>query len=689
MTRKLSFLLALALISCTALAQQAAAPASIHGIDASRMDTSVKPGDDFYHYANGAWIAHTEIPADRTGISGFSMLADIVNKRVAAVIEEAAKSNPAPGTEKRKIADLYASYMDEKAIDAHGLAALQPHLAEIAAIANQRELATALGHTLRADVDALNNTNFHTSNLFGVWIAPGFNDPDHYTPYLMQGGLALPDRAYYVTDSPRMKDIREKYVLHIAAMLKLAGYDSSSESLTARAQAILALETAIATKHISLAEDENIKKANNVWQAADFAKNAPGLDWAAYFAAGDLAKQPSFIVWQPTAIAGEAALVASTPIATWKDYLAFHLIEQYAAATSSALADERFNFTGKVLTGAQQQRPRDQRAVQLVNGVLGDAVGQLYAAQYFPPADKAKVEEMVANLLASFRTRLERLTWMTPATKAEALRKLGTLQVGIGYAGHWRSYDGLEIKPDDLFGNLWRDSLFNYRYELARIGKPTDRKEWTMTPQTVNAVNLPLDNGLNFPAAIFGPPFFDPKAPDAVNYGAIGTIIGHEISHTFDSEGAAFDSQGKVRNWWTDADRAHFDASIEALAKQYDAYAPFPDLHLNGHQTLGENIADLAGITASYDAWKASLHGKPAPVVGGLTGDQQFFLGYAQSESGKSREAAIRQQVLTDPHSPGEYRADTIRNLNAWYAAFDVKPGDKLYLAPAERVHIW
>jgi endothelin-converting enzyme/putative endopeptidase len=688
MTRKPSSLLALTLISCTLLAQQAAAP-SIHGVDASQMDTSIKPGDDFYHYANGAWIAHTEIPADRTSVSGFSLLTDIVNKRVAAVIEEAAKSNSAAGTEKRKIADLYASYMGEKAIDAHGMAALKPHLDEIAAIASQRELAAALGHTLRADVDALNNTNFHTPNLFGVWIAPGFNDPDHYTPYLMQGGLTLPDRAYYVTDSARMKDIREKYVQHIAAMLKLAGYDSSSESLTTRAQAILALETAIATKHISLAEDEDIKKANNVWQAADFAKNAPGLDWSAYFAAGDLAKQTSFIVWQPTAIAGEAALVASTPIATWKDFLAFHLIEQYASATSSALADERFNFTGKLLTGAQQQRPRDQRAVQLVNGVLGDAVGQLYAAQYFPPADKAKVEEMVANLLAAFRTRLERLTWMTPATRAEALRKLGTLQVGIGYADHWRSYDGLVVKSDDLFGNIWRDSLFNYRYELARIGKPTDRKEWTMTPQTVNAVNLPLDNGLNFPAAIFGPPFFDPKAPDAVNYGAIGTIIGHEISHTFDSEGAAFDSQGKVRNWWTDADRAHFDASIEALAKQYDTYAPFPDLHLNGHQTLGENIADLAGITASYDAWRTSLHGKQAPVVGGLTGDQQFFLGYAQSETGKSREAALRQQVLTDPHSPGEYRADTIRNLDAWYAAFDVQPTGKLYLAPADRVHIW
>ena len=672
-------LLAVICLSTVAFAQEP------HGVHPANMDTAVKPGDNWYRYANGAYLAHTEIPADRTSISGFSTLADIVNKRVAALIEGAAKSNPAPGTEALKIADLYASYMDGAAIDAHGMAALKPHLDAIAAIHTQRGLATALGLTLRADTDALNNTNFHTPNLFGVWIAPGFGDPDHYTPYLMQGGLALPDRAYYVTDSARMKTIRDSYMQHIAAMLHLAGFNDAD----ARAASVLALEHAIAEHHLSLADDEDIKKANNVWKMSDFATNAPGLDWPAYFAAANLHKQPSFIVWQPTAITAEAALVASTALDTWKNYLAFHLIEQYATAISSAAADERFNFVGKVLTGAQQQRPREQRAVALVNGVLGDAVGQLYAARYFSPVDKAKVEQMVANLLAAFHSRLEHLTWMTPATKAEALRKLGTLQVGIGYASHWRSYSGLEIKPGDLFGNLWRASLFDYQYNLARIGKPTDRKEWTMTPQTVNAVNLPLDNGLNFPAAIFGPPFFDPKATDAMNYGAIGTIIGHEISHTFDSEGAAFDSQGKVRNWWTDADRAHFDASIEALAKQYDAYAPFPDLHLNGHQTLGENIADLAGLTASYDAWKASLHGRRPPEVDGLTGDQQFFLSYAQSEAGKAREAALRQQILTDPHSPGEFRADTVRNLDAWYPAFNVVPGQALYLAPAERVHIW
>jgi len=662
----------------------------VHGVNPADMNTSVLPGNNWYEYANGAYITRTTIPPDRVGMNGFSTLADTVNKRVAGIIEEAVKSNAAPGTEKRKMADLYASYMDAATIESRGLTSIKPHLDSIAAIKTQKELARSLGETLRADTDALNNTNFHTANLFGLWVAPGFNDPDHYTTYLMQGGLALPDRAYYLTDSERMKDIREKYRAHIAAMLKLAGYDNVDE----HAAKILALETAIAEKHLSLAEDEDIKKANNVWLMTDFAKKAPGLDWSEYFKAAELSKQPSFIVWQPTAVMAEASLVGSMPLETWKDYLAFHLLENYAGVLPSAFVDERFNFAGKVLSGAQAQRPRDQRAVALVNGVLGDAVGKIYAEQFFPAEQKARVEEMVHNLLAVYHTKLEHVEWMAPATKAEALRKLGTLEVGIGYSGKWQNYAPLEIKADDLFGNVRRASLFDYHYNLSRIGKPTDRKEWTMTPQTVNAVNLPLDNGLNFPAAIFGPPFFDPQATDATNYGAIGTIIGHEISHTFDSEGADFDSQGKVRNWWTDADRAHFNASIKALAKQYDAYAPFPDLHLSGHQTLGENIADLAGINAAHDAWIESLHGKPAPTVPGpngtvLTGEQQFFLGFGQSEAGKMREAALRQQILTDPHSPSEFRADTVRNLDAWYAAFGVKAGETLYLTPDARVHIW
>ena len=668
----------------------AALAQTIHGVHPANMDPTAIPGNNWYEYANGNYISHAEIPADRTSISGFSTLADIVNKRVATIIETVAKSNPAPGSEQRRIADLYTSYMNTAAIEVHGANALKPHLDAIGAIHTQRELSAALGRTLRADVDALNNTNFRTANLFGLWVAPGFNDPDHYAPYLMQGGLTLPSRDYYLSDSSSMQDLRAKYLVHIAAMLKLAGYAQPDAS----ARKILDLETAIAKIQVSLADSENIAHANNPWKATDFAVKAPGLEWGAYFAAADLSKQASFIVWQPTAVAADSALVASMPLDTWKALLAYHLVEQYSAALPSKFSDERFAFFGKVLTGAQVQRPRDQRALAFVNSVLGDAIGQLYAAQYFPVADKGKVELMVKNLLAAFHQRLEGLTWMAPETKAEALRKLGTLQVGIGYPDHWRSYSALQISPDDLFGNLWQASLADYHYSLARIDKPTERNEWCMEPQTVNAVNLPLDNGLNFPAAIFGPPFFDPQATDAANYGAIGTVIGHEISHTFDSEGAAFDSQGKVRNWWTDADRAHFDASIEALAEQYDTYAPFPDLHLNGRQTLGENIADLAGITASHDAWLASLQGKPAPTAPGpngitLTGEQQFFLGYAQSEAGKSREAALRQQVLTDPHSPSEYRADTVRNLDAWYAAFDVKTGQTLFLTPDQRVHIW
>ncbi len=684
MTRKISSLLALVLISCTALAQQAAAP-DHHGIDPSWMDTSVKPGDDFYHFADGAWIKRTEIPADRSNMTIFGLLADRSDKRTAAIIENAAKSNPAPGSDARKIADLYASYVDEATIESRGLEPLKPHLAAIAAIHTRAELARALGETLRSDVDALNNTNFHTSNLFGVWVAPSFNDPDHYAPYLLQGGLELPDRDYYLGTSDSMKSIRAAYVTHIAAMLKLVGFDNTD----ARAAAILQLETSIAKGHISLADSENIEKANNTWKLSDFTAKAPGLDWTAYFRAAGLGKQSTFIVWQPSAFTAESGLVASTSVDVWKDYLAYHLIVDYAGNLPKAFADERFAMFGKALTGALQMRPRDQRAIALVNGLLGDAVGQLYAQRYFPPEAKAQAQALVDNIMAAFRVRLAALPWMAPTTKAEALAKLGTLNVSVGYPDHWRSYADLDIKPGDLFGNVWRGSLFEYHYELSRIGAPVDRKEWCMEPQTVNAVNLPLHNGLNFPAAILQPPFFDPEAPAAANYGAIGAVIGHEISHTFDSEGAAFDSKGRVRNWWTPADFAHFNASTAALAAQYDTYKPFPDLALNGRQTLGENIADVAGITAALDGYHASLQGKAAPVVAGFTGDQQFFIAFAQYYANVFRDAALRSRVLTDPHSPGQYRASTVRNLDEWYAAFDVKPGDKLYLPPASRVHIW
>jgi putative endopeptidase len=656
-----------------------------HGIAVANIDRSVKPGDDFYQYANGEWIKRTEIPADRAGVGVFSALSDLSNKRTAGLIEEIAKSNPPAGSATRKVADLYNSYMNEDAIEQKGLSPLRPHLEAVAAIRDRRELSRALGESLRADVDALNNTNFHTANLFGLWVAPGFNNSEHYAAYLLQGGLQLPDREYYLSDSEHMRHLRTQYQAHVSAILKLAGFSDTD----ARAAHILELEHAIAQTHRSLADNEDIHKANNTWTQADFSAKAPGLDWAEYFRGAGISPQESFIVWQPEAFTGESALVASAPLETWKDWLAFHLIEAYAGVLPKALTEERFAFFGKELSGTSQQRPRWQRGVFVVNGLLGDTVGQIYAQRYFSPEAKAQAQAMVANLIAAFRKRIEALAWMDPATKAEAQAKLSTLYVGIGYPETWHDYSSFEVKPDDIFGNLWRGNLADYRREVARLGKPVDRKEWSMTPQTVNAVNLPLQNALNFPAAILQPPFFDPLAPAAVNYGAIGSVIGHEISHTFDTEGSTFDSKGRVRNWWTPADLAHFEAATAQLAAQYDTYKPFPDLSVNGKQTLAENIADVAGISAAYDGYRASLEGKEAPEQDGFSGDQQFFIAFGQNWGSKTREAAQRQQVLTDPHAPAQYRAATARNIDAWYAAFNVQPGEKLYLASPDRVRIW
>ena len=668
----------------------AAVPADVpakpaHGIAVDHIDRSVQPGDDFYHYANGAWIKKTVIPPDRPGVGVFTALSDLTNKRTAALIEEAAKAKAPSGSSTAKIADLYNSYMDEAGIEAKGLTPLKPHLDAIAAIKDKHELAYALGETLRADVDALNNTNFHTPNLFGLWVAPGFNDSEHYAAYLLQGGIELPDREYYLSDAASMRDARTKYVAHVAAMLKLAGFTD----IDARAKRIFDLEHAIAEKHTTLADNDDIHKANNTWTQADFNAKAPGLEWAEYFRGAGLSQQKEFTVWQPAAFSAESALVASEPLETWKDWLAYHMIEDHADALPKALSDESFAFFGKTLSGTPQQRPRWQRGVFLVDRWLGDAVGKIYAQRYFPPNAKAKAQEMVANITAAFRKRVEALPWMAPATKAEALKKLSTLYVGIGYPEHWHDYSAFEVKAGDMFGNLWRGRLFEYHREVGRLGTQVDRKEWSMSPQTVNAVNLPLQNALNFPAAILQPPFFDPKAPAAVNYGAIGTVIGHEISHTFDSEGSAFDSQGRVRNWWTESDLEHFNAATAKLAAQYDSYRPFPDLSINGKQTLAENIDDVAGIAASYDGYRASLGGKPAPEQQGFTPDQQFFLAFAQDYGSKVRDAALRAQVMGDSHSPGQYRAATVRNIDAWYDAFKVKPGQKLYLAPPDRVRIW
>jgi putative endopeptidase len=641
---------------------------------------ATSPGDDFFSYANGEWLAKTEIPADRSSWGAFASIAEDTNARIVKLIEAKAADKNAKG-EARMIADYYTTFMDEAAIEAKGGAPLKPVLAKIDAIKDKAALTRALAASVRADVDPLNNTNFFTENLFGLWVAQGLNDPSHNMPYLLQGGLGMPDRAYYLTDSPRMADLRTQYAKHIAVMLALAGYSDTD----ARAAKVMALEMKIAQSHGTREDSADVLKANNTWTQKDFASKAPGMDWSAFFKAAKLGDARSFMVWHPTAMTGAAALVASEDLATWKDYLAFHQINQHAGTLSKAFADQRFAFHGKALSGTPQQSLRWKRALTATNGALDEAVGHLYVERYFPASDKARLQQMVSNIVAAFSKRIDQLDWMAPSTRAQAQLKLKTMYVGVGYPDHWRSFAGLKVVKGDAFGNALRAEEFNYAQQVAKLHKKVDRTAWSMPPQLVNAVNLPLQNAMNFPAAIMQPPFFDPAASDAVNYGAIGSVIGHEISHSFDDQGAQFDAKGLLRDWWTKEDAAHFKTAGDKLVAQFSAYKPFPDLAVNGQLTLSENLADLGGLAASYDAYHASLLGKSVPA----DADQQFFMGYARAWQTKLREPAARQRVLTDGHAPAQYRAAIVRNMDQWYKAFNVQPGQSLYLAPGERVRVW
>jgi putative endopeptidase len=661
-----------------------AASASDHGLDFAGMDPSVAPGDDFFRFANGHWLATTEIPADRAywGVSG--ELAELTLQRTVELVR-AADASAAPGTEARKIGDYYASYMDDKRIEQLGLKPLEPLLNDIDAINDRGSLARALGGTLRADVDVLNNTNLYTENLFGLWVAQDLSDPKRYSPFLLQGGLGMPDRDYYLNPSQKMADIRTRYQAHIAAVLTLAHISGGEE----KAARIFELERRIAEVHTSRAESEEVLKGNNHWSAAEFPQRAPGLDWPAFFGAAGLGKQREFVVWQPGAVSGISALTASVPLETWKDYLRFHLIESESGFLPKAFVAEHFAFHQRVLSGTPQQQPRWKRAVGETNAALGEAVGKLYVARYFPPQEKARAEDMVRNLVAAFAVRIDQLDWMAPETRTKAKAKLETLKVGVGYPEHWRDYTGLEVVRGDAFGNGRRAELFEYHRNLEKLNQPVDRGEWVMNPQLVNAVNLPAMNALNFPAAILQPPNFDPKRDPVMDYGAIGAVIGHEISHSFDDQGALFDASGRLQNWWTKEDFAHFEAAGKRLIEQFNAYHPFPDVSVNGRQTLSENIADVAGLAVSLDAWRLTQHGKPAPSAGGFNGEQLFFLSYAQSWREKFREPELRRRVVVDGHAPAEFRADTVRNLDAWYNAFKPLPGQRLYLAPPDRVQVW
>jgi putative endopeptidase len=662
----------------------AAATAAI-GVDLAAIDHAVKPGDNFFKYANGDWLKHAKIPADRSSIGTFYTIFKRTQKRTADIIRHAGASHPATGSNPAKIANYYAAYMDTKAIAKHGLAPLKSKLDAINAIHSRKALARVLGSRLRQDVDPINATHFHTEHLFGLFVAQGLTGPSHNIAYLLQGGLTMPSRDYYLADNKTMAGYRAKYKTYIAAMLKPAGVKHAD----AAAKRVFKLETKIAKAQESLTDSENVHKANNLWSRADFGQKAPGLDWQTYFKAAGLANQKVIDAWQPEAIAKLSKLTAKAPLKSWKALLTFHTLDHYAALLPKPFADLSFEFHEKTLQGVPEQKARWKRAVAATNHALGFAVGKLYVEKYFPPSAKAKIQDLVHNLIAAFGARIHDLTWMQPETKKKAEAKLKTLKVKVGYPDTWPSYKSLTVSDDDPVTNAINAAKFHTQQRLAVLGKPVNRDHWWMNPQLVNAINLPLENELQFPAAILQPPFFDPKADAAHNYGAIGAIIGHEISHSFDNMGSQFDAQGRLHNWWTKADAKHFKELTQRLAKQYSQHEALPGLYVNGEQTLGEDIADVSGLTVSHIAYHQSLNGKPAPVIDGLTGDQRFFLSFAQAWQSKIRPAALRQRVKTDVHAPAQFRAETVRNLDAWYKAFNIPPTAKLYLKPDQRVQIW
>jgi predicted metalloendopeptidase len=657
-------------------------PGTAIGINLSWMDKSAVPGDDFYKYANGNW--KTEIPPDRSRIGGFWIADQVREKNTRELFDNILKAKPTSGND-ALIANYYNAYLNTDAIDKAGIAPAKADLDAIARIADKKQLSAAIGGAIRADTDPLNATNFQTQNLFGVFVTQGLATPGEQLPYLMQGGIGLPDAQYYISDDAKMADARAKYRAYIATILKAANYADAD----AAAGRIMELETRIAKAHEPREQSEEFKNGAQVWTRTQLEQKAPGIDWASLLNAAQLGSVQKFDAYHFAAIPRLAALVGSEPLQNWKDWLAFHQLNKQANVLPKPFRDASFAFYGTTLAGTPQQRPRDILALNATSNSLQDAVGKAYVDKYFPASSKAEIQKMVDNIKAAFARRVQAIDWMASSTKEEALKKVRNIVVGVGYPDTWRDYSGLQISADNAYANQKNAALAEYKHQIAKIGKPLNRAEWWMPPQLVNAVNLPVQNALNFPAAILVKPFFDPNADAAFNYGGIGATIGHEISHSFDNGGALFDATGALRNWWTPADLKRFTAAGDALANQFDQYEALPGLHVNGKLTLSENIADVAGLAAAYDAYRASIGGKELPVVDGLTGDQRFFLAFSQSWAVKSRPETLRQIVLTNGHAPEQFRALTVRNLDAWYPAFGVKPGQKLYLPPDKRVKIW
>ena len=677
---KLKTILALAtgltLFAVPVLAADTKPQIGTFGFDVAGMDTSVKAGDDFVGHTAGKYMAALEIPADKTNFGMLTKLRDLSQERTRTIIEKAAASGGAPGSEAQKVGDFFASFMDEAAIEAKGIAPLKPQLDAIAAIASKADYAELVGRNFKLGVPG---------PIF-MGVGPDRKNPNRFVVQAGQSGLGLPDRDYYLDDkNASFVAARTKYKAYIATMLGLAGYDNAA----ARAEGIFALETAIAKTHWTRVERRQAEKTYNPVPVAELPTRFAELDWSRMIAGSSIPVQGEVIIATPSAIEGTAKVIAAADLNVLKDYMAFHTIRDAAAFLPKAFVDANFHMYSKTLGGQPEQAPRWKRGVDITSGVLGEALGKLYVAEYFPPEAKAKADLLVKNIIAAMDARLANLAWMDPKTRVAAREKLAAFTPKIGYPDKWQDYSALTIVRGDAMGNAKRATEFKFNGSVAKLNKPVDRSEWFMTPMTVNAYANPTWNEIVFPAAILQAPFFDPNADDAVNYGGIGAVIGHEITHHFDDQGRKYDKTGRLADWWTAEDVKRFKEGTDKVVAQYGAYEPVAGKKVNGELTLGENIADLAGITIAYDGWKRSLGGKKPKAIDGFTGDQRFFLGFSQVWREKYREPALLQQLVTDPHTPGHFRPYVVRNIDAWYKAFNVKQGEKMYLSPEERIKLW
>ena len=665
--------------SVIASAQHAAQhPALRSGIDLQYVDGSVRPQDDAYQYLNGKWLRTFQLPPDKGAVGSFTAIEDATEEQLRSIVESLDQAGPSDGdADAKKLADLYASFMNEEQLEALGLKPLQAELAAIDAIKDANALPALMAHMNAIGADAP----------YGLGVNLDARNSTQYAVTLFQDGLGLPDRDYYLRDDARLKDARAGYRAHVEKMLGMAGQSKAAES----AEAILKLETSLAKIQWTRVEDRDPVKTYNKTAISELSALMPGYDWQRYVrSVGIEGKVDSVIVSQPSYFTGLGKLMTGTPLPVWKAYFKWRVLSAAAPYLSKAFVDERFAFTGGVLRGVPENLPRWKRGVALLDGGLGEALGKLYVAKYFPPQNKARMQALVQNLLEAYRRDIDTLDWMSAETKAGAQSKLVKMSPKIGYPDHWRDYSALKISRDDLRGNVVRANEFEYRRNVAKLGKPVDHGEWRMRPQTVNASYNPTSNEITFPAAILQTPFFDAAADDAVNYGGIGAVIGHEISHGFDDRGSQFDADGNLHDWFTKADHDKFTEKTKALIAQYNAYEPVPDYHVNGALTLGENIGDNSGLAIAYKAYRLSLAGHEAAVIDGFTGDQRLYLGWVQVWRGKAREAEAIQRIKTDPHSPPAVRGTApLRNQAGFYAAFGLKPGDKLYLRPDQRVNIW